>query len=236
MPKLPKGWWKSIPAFLVYIAGFIGAAVYFYDNAEQLCKRIKQCNALIFVFRGYSNEEADKFREIAQTQYDQGDYELTIELMDIAILKAENGDWTLYRLRGNSLKKINMYKDSILDYQKVIELNPRRERAHLTLIESYICLRDYNGAREWIDKYSETLNEQSIKTFFMFFDLLSEILLSKDYKSSLDNYRKHIARNPISNYYRKKFWGFDRTKACVEEASVSDKIKMDAIEVIALTE
>ena len=236
MPKVPKGWWKSIPAILLYIAGLLSATVYFVQNVEQLCKTINTCNVFIFTLRESTEEEIDVWREIAQTQYDQGDYELAKELLDIAILKTAHGDWTLYRLRAKSSKRLNMYKDSIRDYQKVIELNPRRERSHLSPIESYICLRDYNGAREWIDKYYGTLHEEYIKTFFMFFDLISEMLLSKNYESSYDNYREHITRNPIGFFYRKRFWSFDRTKACVEEATVSDKIKIDALEVIWLTE
>ena len=227
---------KSIPAILLYIGGLIYGAIYVSQNAEDLCKRIELCNTYFYTLRKSTEEEIQLWREIASTQYYEGNYELSKEILDIAILKSKNGSWGLYRDRAKASKRLNMYKDSIRDYEIVIELNPRRERSHLSLIESHICLKDYKGARDWIAEHIDKLRENDIKTFFKFFDLIAKMLLVEDYASSYRNYKSHIARNPIGYYYRERFWDFDRTKQCVMEASVSDKIKNDIMRAVELTE
>ena len=174
-----------------------------------------------------------ELREISQTQYDKGNFDLVLQIMHIAINLSED-NWELYRLRGRAYKRLYFYHLSISDYKTVLKLNSNRERAHLTIVESFILLKDYSAALNWIKANNDELREEDVRTFFKFFSVVCLMLRIDDYRSEYSAFVTYIRNHPLSKFYREEFWSFDPLIDFVGTLSIPEQSRNDLRQIIHL--
>ena len=77
---------------------------------------------------GCSNLLADAHYNNALEEFDEGNFEAAIELLDSAIAIREEADY--YTTRGNSKSSLQNFEDAIKDYDKAIEIDPENASAY----------------------------------------------------------------------------------------------------------
>lgn len=179
----------------------------------------------------------DSILEIAQKQLDEERFSSAMAIANLAIA-LDDENWQSYQIRGRSRKLSGDLPESIDDYKKVIALDTKqrlRHGAHLSIIESYIFLRDYQSALDWINQHESKILDEDTRTLFKLFRLICLILQLKEYGNEYNEYILHVEKNPLSNHFT-RIWQLKPLLEFIDGMKLQKKMKHDLKNVIDKTQ
>ncbi|MGB9701378.1 MAG: tetratricopeptide repeat protein [Candidatus Kapaibacteriota bacterium] len=100
-----------------------------------------------------------------------------------------------YIKKGNSLYKDSKYKDAEVQYRKALELDPNSNIAKFNLGTAYYKQGNFQEAMKSFDAVDQNnFNKKNLASAY--YNLGNSYLQSKNYKESIDAYKKALANNP----------------------------------------
>jgi len=106
----------------------------------------------------YSQKNAFDYSTEYQSNYQKGEYEKSIEILNEAILKFPNNRM-FYVDRGLAKSQLKLYVESIIDYSEAIRLDSTTGVAFFYRSQAKVNLKDLRGAISDLDIYIRNLNK-----------------------------------------------------------------------------
>jgi len=100
-----------------------------------------------------------------------------------------------YVKKGNALYKNSKYKDAEIQYRKALEIDPNSNIAKFNLGTAYYKQGNFQEAMKYFDAVDQkNFDKQNLASAY--YNLGNSYLQSKNYKESIESYKKALQNNP----------------------------------------
>ena len=180
-----------------------------------------------------SSHQILTLKGLSKVEFRKGNYALAIRLMEVVSpLVSEDRDFD--ELRCRAYKNLKMYRASISCFRTLFKLHPVGNVTHLLVIESFILIKDFDGALTWIRANGNKIVDPNIATVFKFFELICRMMRLDNYALEYNEYLRRIEKNPINPYYH-QFLNIQDLVELANALPLGENLRKDLVSVIRLT-
>jgi tetratricopeptide (TPR) repeat protein len=145
-----------------------------YEDTSKLDKAEDEYKKAYAIAQDYSTSF-----HLAMLCYGRGRLEQALDYVQKAVQK-NNRSKEAYNLQGVILNKLGRYPESIQSFQNVLKIDPNYTVASVNLAIAYINNKDFDKARELLEKTLPTVQDQQLKEKIQqYLEKLKELMKDK---------------------------------------------------------